>query len=325
MALTYQLYAGRNNISDAIQIAKHGNIKIYYVDDPIDVLKDHDQEDALHLVSELVDETVRDLRAIHVPSSRLNNLDCDIYSKSCPPNRLDRRIFNQVKDKLAAMESKIYKTSQGEITIIPRKIEGQRDGLYITGTSGSGKSVFCSNFALNYQLENPGNRVFLISRKSYDKAFDDVVPDLIRIKPDRQFTNSLRSTEERDEPIEQFHDSLVIFDDFEGIHDTSIRKAIVGLKDDIFRLGRQFNISVCSIQHKSLGGSNSMVDLFESNIIVCFPRNNLNECIKLLTQYCCCSRAQIERIFDDDTKLERWLCVIRPNIFITQHSIRIID
>lgn len=327
MALTYQSYNGRHNrITDSVQIAKDGDLKLYYIDEPIDILREQDPDIALDLVSELVDETTKDLQALNLGTKKLNDLDMDIYSKSCPTNKITRRIFNNVKDKLAAMESKLYYPRNGKISVIPRIIENQRNTIYIYGPSGAGKSYWCSKYAKNYQTEFPGNRVFLLSRKAYDPAFDNVIVDLIRIPLNRKFVTDIQQEkDEETDPIARFHDSLLIFDDFEGIDDPTIKKAVLHLKDTSFQLGRQYRIDVCSIQHKGLGGNKSLVDLCEANMLVGFPKMNLGETMRLLQRYCSFNKEQMERIFNEDMKKERWCCVIRPNIIVTEHFIKIID
>jgi hypothetical protein len=330
MALTYANYAGNKSIKDTQQIARNGNIKLYYIDDEIDLLRDVEPDYAIKMVSDLVDQAANDLNLLNINSKKLNDLDCDIYNKSCPTRRIDKKLFNDVKDKIAAKESKFYYPKNGNIRLIPRLDSGQTDRLYISGQSGSGKSTFCSNYALEYQKEFPGNRVFLLSYKPFDPAFDDVIPNLIRPKLNRQFVNDVYGNPNSNIddyfcPIDKFRDSLVIFDDFECIPDQFILKSILHLKDLILQMGRAYNIYVCSVQHKSLGGSKSTVDLCESNILVCFPRTNLSECIKTFDRYCSFTKDQLDRVFDERTKKQRFLVLIKPNIIITPNFIKIID
>ncbi len=322
MALSYQKIAGHSSINDGIQIARDGDIKLYYIDQPIDLLREHDQDTAMYMVSDIVDDVVKDMMIFGLGTGKLNTIDCDIMSKSCPTNRIQRRIFNDVKNRIAAMESKIYYPQNGNISILPRKLEGQNNRIYVSGSSGSGKSFWRSRYALNYLSEYPNNRIFLFSRKTFDPVFDDVISNIIRVPLDRKF---VMDVEQNPEFISNFHDSLLIFDDFEGIHDKDIKRSIMQFKDSAFQLGRQYNIDIISVQHKSLGGAKSIVDLCESNILVCFPKMNLGECLRMINKYCSYSKDQMERIFDDDMKRERWLCIIRPNIAITEHFIKIID
>lgn len=317
MALTYQQYAG-NNI-DTTQIARNGDIKLYYLDQPIDILRELDPEQALNLVSDLVDNSTRALNfdPESLGALRLSHLDKDVYNNMVPTSRYDKHVYNRTKNELAAMESKLYRPGRSDIKLLPRKIQDINDRLYVSGQSGSGKSTFCANYALEYQREFPGNKVFLFSIKNYDPVFDNNVPNLIRVPLDRKLLDI--------NDITQYSDSLMIFDDFERVSDPHIKKAILRLKDNVFQLGRANNIYICSIQHKSLGGQKSIVDLQESNILVIFPKHNLGEAKKILTNYCSYDRCQIDRILDNDTRNERWLVIIKPNIIIAKNFIKIID
>jgi hypothetical protein len=318
MALTYSRRAGNNK--STTQIARDDDIKIYYLDEPINLLKELNPDEGLDLVSDLVDESTKHLNLdpYTLDSKRLCNIDQDIYHRSAPTNKLDRRVFNKTLETLDGMNYKIYRSDIGDIKLIPQNKPGQTTRVYCSGQSGSGKSTMCGLYALEYQREHPVNKVFLISIKDNDPAFDGVVSDLIRIPLDRKLLTTSND-------IKPYSNSLVIFDDYEAIDDKHIRGAILKLKNKIFKLGRSLDISICSIQHKSLGGQQSITDINESNVFVCSPRNNLGECKKLLSTYRGYDKYQLERIFDEETRSQWWLAIINPNILITKDFIKIID
>lgn len=324
MALTYAQYTLPND--DSVQIATDGNKKIYYVDHNIDLLKEYNPDEALGLVTDLVDDTVEDLRLLNMNPKILNDVDFDIMNKSCPTDKKRSKIYNIVKDRLSGMESKIYKPINGHIMFVPIKKEGQNNRLYINGQSGSGKSVLCGRYALKYQEQNPGNEVYLFSRKMHDPAYDNVIPGLIRVPLNRQFIGlTQRPDEGQNDPLERFANSLMIFDDIESIQNPDILNAVINFKNSAFQLGRQYNIDICSIQHKGLGGKKSIVDLVEANVIVCFPKKNLGETTKILKNYCLYNKHEMDRILDEDMKNERWMCVIRPNIIICENFIKVLN
>lgn len=330
MALTYQQYSGNKKIEDTVQIARNGETPIYYTDEEIDILREIELENAMDMVGDLVDEAAEDLQIHNVGTNKLNDLDMDIYSKTCPKGRKEKRIYNEVKNKLAARESKLYYPRGAKIQVVPMRVKNQRNAAYVSGQSGSGKSWWAAHYAKEYQRDNPGNAVYLLSRKPVDPSFDDNVEGLIRIKLDRHFINGIKRSvadeySENTDPLERFSDSLIIFDDFEQIMDPAIKKAVLEFKNSVFQLGRQHNIDIVSIQHKSLGGQKSITDIGESNMLVCFPRKNLGETRKLLVHYCCYQKEELERILDEETRKERWMCIIRPNILITEKYIKVLD
>jgi energy-coupling factor transporter ATP-binding protein EcfA2 len=317
MALTYSTTS--NPYRDAVQIARDGNIKIYYIDNPIDLIEEKDEDSDLEeLITDLVDDVVDKLRISNLSTKKLLDIDADIISKDHPTGRKERLIYNQVKDKLGELESKYYEGRM--IELLPRGVHGQTDRLYISGSSGSGKSTLAGRFAVQYEDENPGCNVYLISHKPFDVAFDTKVQDLIRIPVDRNFIRETTA-----DNIQNYNNSLIIFDDFLMIPDNEVRKAVEKFKNAVMELGRQYNINCISIQHKGLGGGKSITDLVESNIIVVFPKSNLRESMSLVSKYLCFTKDQFERVFDKVTRKAHWLAVIKPNIIVTNNIIKIID
>lgn len=324
MSLSYSRIAGNDGIEEGFQIVRDGSHKIYYIDQPIDVLKEHDGDAAEDLVTDLVDDVVTKLRLYNLTTKKLIDVDSDVIAKDAPRDRHAKRVFAGVKDELSKMESKYYE-SQHPLQIIPRKIPSQRDAYYIFGPSGSGKSTWASKYARAYQEENPGNRVFIFSRKEFDPVFDGVVPNIIRVVMDRNFVREHQRRPGDEDPIAFYENSLVIFDDFLKIEDVTIRKSAEHLKNSLYELGRQYSIDICSIQHKGLGGAKSIIELAESSVIVCFIKINMGESERLVQKYLCFSKDQMLRIFDEAAKKERWMAIIRPNIIVTEHYIKVID
>jgi len=320
MALTFARIAGNRRINDGIPIARDGNIMIYYVDDPIDILKEQHPEDAEDLVLNLVDDVADKLGISNISTKNLIDIDNDIIANEIPTNRYGKRIVAKVKDELGAMEAKFYR-AKNTLSVVPPQIEGQTSRIYIFGQSGSGKSTWASKYALEYLAVNPGNRVFIMSRKEYDPAFDPVIPDLIRVKLDRNFVKENR----KKDPLDFYSDSLVIFDDFSKIPDTTIVKAVDQLKNSLLELGRQYNTNIISIQHKGLGGLKSAAELSECTSLVCFPRQNPRESMNVYKKYLLFGNEAMKRIFDDDGMRERWMYILKPNIIVTENYIKIID
>jgi hypothetical protein len=326
MSLTYGSYAGNDTIRDAVLIARNGPIQIYYVDHPIDILTDNDPDGSLNMITKMVDEEAESLRQMHIGANKLNNLDLDIYSKSTPTVRKERKIYNAVMNRIAALESRLYYPRDGKIRFVPRHLDNQRDGIYVAGPSGAGKTYFASRYSQDYQREFPGNNIYLFSRKNRDPLFDEDVQGIIRVPLDRHFISSIQEKPGVNlDPLDRYHDSLLIFDDFESIIDKDIRKAVMDFKNSAFQLGRYRNISCISIQHKALGGAKSLVDICESNILVIFPKMNLGESIKMLAKYCSYTKDQIEQIFTPEARKERVMVIIRPNVIITEKFIKVID
>lgn len=319
--LTYTKYTGRNKINDSIQIAKDTlpngmEKKIYYNPEPLDVLKDI--PDPINTVSHLTDDAVQELGLSHVSTAALNNLDNDIVAGEMPTNRVLKRVAHVVKQRLDSASSKIYNPEHANISLIPRNIHNQTERLFVSGSSGSGKSYFAGEYARNYQIEHPGNNVILLTPKAFDKAFDNV-DNIVKPEINRQFIQYLGTAN----VLQDFRHCLIIFDDFEGIPDRTMKKAIIDFKDNCLKMGRAHNINIVTIQHKTLGGKDSLVDHCECNIYVFFPNQNPRECKNLLKLYLGFEKSEASTLLRDLTG-ERWACIIKPNILITQHFIKII-
>lgn len=326
MSLVYSRL-GTNDINgEAIQIARDGQVTIYYKDESFSYLDEHDPEEAEIVTTEIVDDVAERLGMTHLSTKDLISLDTDVLVQCTPSNRYLKKIYAKVRDELASREGKLYQ-SRDILRILPRNIPDQRDALFISGSSGQGKTTFASKYAQEYTSYNPGNRVFIISRKRYDPVLDDVIPDIIRPVLDRTFIRQcLRPEDGQRDPIEDYRDSLVIFDDFTGVANPSLLKAIENLKNAILELGRQHNIYCICIHHKTLGGKSTKVELTEATHLVVFPRGGKAEARHLLERYMYYSKADIDRILDKDTMLkDRWICIIRPNIIISERYIKILD
>lgn len=310
-------------ISDADEstpIARDGDTVIYYHDADRNFVLQHDPDAVDESIFHFVNEAADQLDIHHLDSRKLINTENDIIARDPPRDRHCKRIYREVMEKIRCLESKIYRT-EGILTPLPRQITGQTDRIYCFGPSGSGKSTWASSFAQNYQIRNPGNRVFLFSRKTHDPALDGFIRDLIRIPMDRSFISDQSRS---DDTMVDYQNSLILFDDFQQLSDKPLRDAIFHFKNAVLELGRQYNISCVSINHKGLAGVQSIKDLTEATAIVCFPKVNRGESERLLAKYCYFSKAELSEIFDSDGLSSRWIMVLRPNIIIAPRFIKII-
>ncbi len=302
----------------------YNNMKIFYVADSVELRQEAEIGDVAETIGKMIDEATKKFRIFGLNNKKLIEIERDILAQQPPTDRYSRRIYSEVIERFGALESKFYRVPpRCTLEVYPRGIPSQVDRLFVAGPSGSGKSTFASMYALNYQRMYPGNRVFIFSRKESDPVLDGRVPGLIRVKLDRQFASSYSRTT-GDEPLTEYGDSLLIFDDYEMISDPTIAQAMEHLKNSALELGRAKGISTISIRHKLLSGAKSKVEFIEATHYVIFPASNLGECMKVLKGYCHYSSEQIQRIFDDEGKTQRWMCIVRPDIIITSSYIKII-
>ena len=178
----------------------------------------------------------------------------------------------------------------------------ERSILYVTGQSGSGKSYYTKDYAANYQKLYPKNEVYLIS------AVQDV-STIDKIKKLRKIDIFKPVFSEVEIPLEEFKDSLVIFDDVDSISNKNLRKKVWSVMSNILTMGRHYNISAIITFHVATAGNETKLILNESQSITIFPSASGGRTLKyLLDSYLGLDKKQIERIKQLDS---RWVTIVK--------------
>lgn len=315
--LSFSRQAG-SNPSEFFQIAKYGPRIIYYHDIDNNKIESLDLDD----IAELVDDAVEELGDLDISNKKLIDVEEDLMAGEKPRDKKAARVYKKAKEILAVEESKIFapETSRYKIELIPTNKPNQVDTLYISATNGAGKSSISAKYAINYNIDNPNNNIYLFAYKDYDPAYDNRVPNLVRIELDRHF---IRDHQDNGS-INKYKNSLLIFDEIDLIEDKEIRNTLIGLKDRALQLGRANGTSIISIQHKSLGGKNSLVEFTECKTIVIFPKMDFNQARQVINKLGF-NRDEMSSILDPIGKKQRWMAIIKPNIIITENYVKIVD
>ena len=233
-------------------------------------------------IGEEIDETRLDCSGLYM----LNKMG---------PRRYDLTGFN-----LFAILSPCY-----DVSLLGRN---QREMLFVSGLSGSGKSTFAGQYARSYQLtcDNiPKNspyfrknqrRVIVISAVTQDEAFDGV--DIQRVV----FEDLLLDNGDVDEEaiiIEDLENSLCIFDDIDKCANKKIMKFLQHLRDQCLERGRHHNINMLCLNHQLMNYKETKVVLMEATKIVFFPSSGASEQIKrFLKSYGGLDKKQIQGVFE---------------------------
>jgi hypothetical protein len=204
------------------------------------------------------------------------------------------------------------KLTDGKFEVIPN-IKKERDVVSYFGSSGVGKSYSINQFVINYKKLFPKNYVYLFSRKADDNSFSK------NIKFDRvKIDYSLITT-----PIkyEEFKDSIVVFDDIDGLESTTkeqrlIKAEVHNLKNQILELGRSLNITCLISSHISTKGNETKTLINESHLTFIYPSSG-GPYHRLLSFYYGFNNKQIQKIKDFNS---RWVCLTRsfPRAIITE-------
>jgi hypothetical protein len=165
----------------------------------------------------------------------------------------------------------------------------ERDVLFITGKSGSGKSYFARNYCIQYHKLFKDNKMFLFSTCLQDPAFDDL--DYIkRYELDDDFL--------KDEfVIGDFENMLIVFDDFDTIQNKDIKEKVKFLLDMILTTGRKTNTTALITSHLPCNGKETKLPLYESTSVTFFVKGLGGKTLNyLLEQYLGLDKEQIKKI-----------------------------
>jgi thymidylate kinase len=180
----------------------------------------------------------------------------------------------------------------------------ERQIIYITGVSGSGKSTFTRKFVKEYKKIFKENEVYLFSCLTEDESLDEVKP--LRFKINDELVT---------EPIEvsELSNSLLIFDDIDSLANKKIKEAVYQLLNEVLQIGRHFKISAIITNHLPTNFNWTRVILNESHIVV-----------YLLEQYVDLEKSQIRKFKKMNS---RWVAIFKwaPRIFLSEHEIGFLD
>lgn len=202
----------------------------------------------------------------------------------------------EVKDHFSVYDCK----DKESIQQIPDK-QKERQILYITGASGSGKSYYTYLYCEQYRKLYPKNPIYLISSVNDDSSIDKI-KGLKRFDLNPKFIETPIS-------VEDFKNSMVIFDDTDCITSKILRNKINGLLGSILETGRHFNTSCVYTSHVANAGLDTKKILNESHSITIFPSSLGGRALKyLLDNYLGFDKEQIKKI----KKIKsRWITITK--------------
>ena len=192
----------------------------------------------------------------------MNNLEIgnSIFKIKNNCKNLDTIYLSKDFDESKDFEQELVLKKNEHTQLVPSGKE--RDVLYITGASGSGKSFFALHYLKEYKKMFPKNDIFLISSLKSDETLDKM-KGIKRIKIDEDFL-------QEDFVIDDFQNSMVIFDDSDCFQDKRVRTKINGLLTIILETGRHTRTSCIYTSHLPAKGFETKRILNESHSITFF-------------------------------------------------------
>jgi chromosomal replication initiation ATPase DnaA len=151
-----------------------------------------------------------------------------------------------------------------------------RQILYVSGASGSGKSYYASSYIKEYVKMFPKNDVFIVSSVDKDEQLDKI-KNVKRIKLDEKFCDTGFS-------IEDFRDSMVIYDDTETIANKIVQEKITNIMNLILTTGRHTNTFAINTSHATNGGHRTKLILLESHSVTLFLQTMGDRSLKYLLE-----------------------------------------
>lgn len=156
-----------------------------------------------------------------------------------------------------------YVCKNGEyMQLVPQNVKDDRNVLYVTGQSGSGKTTFSKKYIEEYKKKYKKREVYVFSYFTEDKNLDTKY--LKRIKLDDEFVNT-------ELYLDDFRDSLILFDDIDTIKNKPLKKKLKGILDNLLELGRHYCVDIVYISHQCNKGSETKSILTECGSITIFP------------------------------------------------------
>ena len=142
----------------------------------------------------------------------------------------------------------------------------EREILYMTGPSGSGKSTYTRKYLEQWKKKNKDKEIYIYMFSSLpeDESLDDVKPRRIRLDS---------SLYEDPLSIEEFANSVVIFDDIDVISDKKIREEVYTVLNKVLEIGRPYKITALVTNHLPTNGKDTRRILNESHQVVYFPHS----------------------------------------------------
>lgn len=170
--------------------------------------------------------------------------------------------LSQAKTKINTNLKNELKLNKGELIPMPREIDNQVEFIYIGGPSGSGKSTYAGNYINFYKKMFPKNKVYLFSPKDED-------PELDRNKINRIVIDE--GLLEDPMTVDEFKNSLVVFDDIKSIIDKKLKKEVERVRDMLLNTGRSSNVYVITTNHQLTDYKETRDQINEASAITFFP------------------------------------------------------
>ena len=191
----------------------------------------------------------------------------------------------------------------------------EREVLYITGCSGSGKSTFTRMYLEQYKKKYKNREIYMFSSLKEDKSLDSIKPKRFIID-ESLYLDPIK--------VDDLKESAVIFDDIDVISDKRIKEAVYNTLNQVLEIGRHHSVTVVVTNHLPTNGIWTRRILNESSIYVYFPASAGGQVKYLLTENLDIDKKQIKYWKQCNS---RWVLIGKnfPQYYITEHEIGLLN
>ena len=124
--------------------------------------------------------------------------------------------------------------------------------------------------------------------------------------------------------IEEFANSVIIFDDIDVLSNKQIRNAVYDLLNQVLEIGRHFKITCLMTNHLPSNRTDTRRILNECHSFIYFPRSSSAKIKYVLQEYIGLDKNQISEF---KRKNSRWTAVIKnyPGIWVSERQLGLLD
>ena len=211
------------------------------------------------------------------------------------------KMLISISDKLVDDEPYITEILDNKYTFfhLPND-KAKRDCLYVCGPNQAGKSTYVSKYLSRFCKANPDTPITVISKIEQDDVLDSI-KNVERLPVDE--------FEFGDEGLDQFADTLMVFDDVDQIHDPEKRSMVVNCINEVMCHGAHYNINICITNHLMSDYKNTRTILNECSSITVFPKSGCSHQLNyVLKNYIGMGPEDIQRVKSLNS---RWVTVFK--------------
>jgi KaiC/GvpD/RAD55 family RecA-like ATPase len=176
----------------------------------------------------------------------------------------------------------------------------QRHCFFVIGSSGTGKTHFCAQYAKTYLREHPGNHVVLIC-SDRDELFEGM--DVLHLTPAQVIQKEIK--------VEDLADCLIVFDDIGNISNMIENKVVHALANECLERSRKFRGDIFYISHSGSDYKKTKTISIECNY-VWFNLNDVNKNLMYTLEKFGLPKNTILQFIKNKERFGRWM-IVRVN------------